>query len=46
MPKFTLTVNKKQYTVEAESDMPLLWVLRDLLDLTGEIPHCSRGGCH
>lgn len=30
-----LTVSGRVVEVEAEQDMPLLWVLRDLLDLTG-----------
>jgi len=32
MPPYQLTINNKVYTVEAEADMPLLWVLRDALD--------------
>ena len=31
----TLKVNDKSYQVDASPDMPLLWVLRDLLGLTG-----------
>lgn len=45
MPRFNLTVNNKQYTVEAEADMPLLWVLRDLLDLTGTKYGCGVASC-
>ena len=45
MSTFTLTVNNKQYTVEAEADMPLLWVLRDLLDLTGTKYGCGEASC-
>ena len=30
-----LTINEKTYEVDAEPDMPLLWVLRDLLGLRG-----------
>ncbi len=45
MPSFTLNVNNKQYTVEAEADMPLLWVLRDLLDLTGTKYGCGVASC-
>ncbi len=45
MPSFNLTVNNKQYTVEAESDMPLLWVLRDMLDLTGTKYGCGVASC-
>lgn len=45
MPSFTLNVNNQQYTVDAESDMPLLWVLRDLLDLTGTKYGCGVASC-
>ena len=30
-----LTVNSKKYEVDVDSDTPLLWVLRDTLNLTG-----------
>ena len=48
MPNFSLNINNKQYSVDAEADMPLLWVLRDLLDLTGTKYGCgvaSSGAC-
>lgn len=45
MPSYLLSVNNKQYTVEAEADMPLLWVLRDLLDLTGTKYGCGVASC-
>lgn len=45
MPKFNLNINNKPYTVEAEADMPLLWVLRDLLDLTGTKYGCGVASC-
>ena len=45
MPTYSLNVNGKQYTVEAEADMPLLWVLRDLLDLTGTKYGCGVASC-
>ena len=43
-----LTVNSKKYEVDVDSDTPLLWVLRDTLNLTGTkygcgIQHC--GSC-
>src|SRR5262249_50680481 len=31
----TLEINGKSHTVDASPDMPLLWVLRDLLGMTG-----------
>lgn len=41
----TLTVNGEARTVDAEADMPLLWVLRDLLTLTGTKYGCGVGQC-
>ena len=35
MSSFGINVNGKNYAVEADGQMPLLWVLRDLLGLTG-----------
>src|SRR4030095_11482918 len=40
-----LDVNNKKMTVEAEAGMPLLWVLRDILDLTGTKYGCGIGMC-
>jgi isoquinoline 1-oxidoreductase alpha subunit len=40
-----LTVNGKTMPVEAESDMPLLWVLRDILGLTGTKFGCGVAAC-
>ena len=45
MPSFKLTVNNTAYTVDAEADMPLLWVLRDLLNLTGTKYGCGVASC-
>ena len=45
MPSFDLQINGQAYTVEAETDMPLLWVLRDLLGLTGTKFSCGMGLC-
>jgi aerobic-type carbon monoxide dehydrogenase small subunit (CoxS/CutS family) len=45
MPSFDLEVNGQAYTVEAEAQMPLLWVLRDLLGLTGTKFSCGMGLC-
>lgn len=45
MSSFSLNINNKQYSVEAEADMPLLWVLRDLLDLTGTKYGCGVASC-
>jgi isoquinoline 1-oxidoreductase subunit alpha len=45
MASFTLLVNGQNYTVEADRQMPLLWVLRDLLGLTGTKFSCGAGLC-
>src|SRR5262245_66134077 len=45
MAVFDLQVNNQTYTVEAEEAMPLLWVLRDLLGLTGTKFSCGAGLC-
>jgi isoquinoline 1-oxidoreductase alpha subunit len=45
MPSFDLEINGEPYTVQAEAQMPLLWVLRDLLGLTGTKFSCGVGLC-
>jgi isoquinoline 1-oxidoreductase alpha subunit len=45
MPSFSLNINNTIHKVEAESDMPLLWVLRDLLNLTGTKYGCGVASC-
>ena len=45
MPAYNLTVNKKRYTVDVDSDTPLMWVLRDNLGLTGTKYGCGLGEC-
>lgn len=40
-----LTVNKKSYEVDAPPDMPLLWVIRDKLRLTGTKYGCGAAQC-
>lgn len=45
MPVFDLQINQKAYNVEADAAMPLLWVLRDLLGLTGTKFSCGAGLC-
>ncbi|HAO55997.1 MAG: (2Fe-2S)-binding protein [Pseudomonadales bacterium] len=41
----TISVNGKIHEVEAEDDTPLLWVLRDHLDMTGTKFGCGKGLC-
>jgi len=45
MTTFTLNLNGAQVSVEAGDDTPLLWVLRDLLGLTGTKYACGQGLC-
>ena len=45
MPSYTLLVNGRRRTVDAAADTPLLWVLRDHLDLTGTKYGCGAGLC-
>ena len=40
-----LIINKKYYQVDVSQDMPLLWVLRDTLGLTGTKFGCGSGYC-
>jgi aerobic-type carbon monoxide dehydrogenase small subunit (CoxS/CutS family) len=41
----SLKVNGKVYQVDVEPDMPLLWVIRDYLKLTGTKYGCGMGIC-
>lgn len=45
MPAYQINVNGESRTVDAPEDMPLLWVLRDLLDLTGTKYGCGIAQC-
>lgn len=45
MPTFNLKINNKTYTVEADMDTPVLWVLRDQLNLVGTKYGCGIGQC-
>jgi aerobic-type carbon monoxide dehydrogenase small subunit (CoxS/CutS family) len=45
MPKFSLGVNGKSIVADAESDEPLLWVLREQLGLTGTKFGCGIAAC-
>lgn len=45
MSETTLTVNGKRSVVAADPRTPLLWVLRDHLDLTGTKYGCGIGQC-
>jgi isoquinoline 1-oxidoreductase alpha subunit len=45
MARFALEINGRNQTVDAEPEMPLLWVLRDLLNMTGTKYGCGIGLC-
>jgi isoquinoline 1-oxidoreductase alpha subunit len=45
MPTYTFTLNGATTTVTAGADEPLLWVLRDLLGVTGPKYGCGVGVC-
>jgi isoquinoline 1-oxidoreductase alpha subunit len=45
MAHFVLEVNGRERTVDAEPAMPLLWALRDLLNMTGTKYGCGIGMC-
>jgi len=40
-----LTINEEEYTVDVEPDVPLLWVIREHLKLTGTKFGCGMGLC-
>ena len=42
---FQLDINRKPRTVDVAGDTPLLWVLRDTLDLKGAKYGCGIGAC-
>jgi isoquinoline 1-oxidoreductase alpha subunit len=42
---YKLTVNGRSTTVDVPADMPLLWVLRDVLNLKGTKFGCGIGQC-
>ena len=41
----TLTINGEQKSFDAPADMPLLWVLRDIIGLTGTKYGCGIAQC-
>jgi isoquinoline 1-oxidoreductase alpha subunit len=45
MSKFTLQVNGRSHEVDVAPETPLLWVLRDQLDLVGTKFGCGIGQC-
>lgn len=45
MPTYQLNINGKIHSVDAEADNPLLWVLRDQLNLVGTKYGCGIAQC-
>lgn len=45
MPNYSITVNGKAHTVDVAADTPLLWVLRDQLNLLGTKYGCGIALC-
>ncbi|WP_109852831.1 (2Fe-2S)-binding protein [Aquimarina sp. AU58] len=45
MPVYNLKINGQSHSVEADQDTPLLWVLRDHLDMVGTKFGCGIGQC-
>jgi isoquinoline 1-oxidoreductase subunit alpha len=41
----TLDINNKTYNVDVDPDMPLLWVLRDVINLVGTKYGCGVAQC-
>ena len=45
MTAYTLNINGQAHPVDVPADMPLLWVLRDVLGMTGTKFGCGIGQC-
>jgi len=45
MPTYNVKINGELHSVEADSDTPLLWVLRDHIDLVGTKFGCGIAQC-
>jgi len=45
MPNIVLHINERDYEIEVAGDVPLLWALRDKLNLTGTKYSCGIGIC-
>lgn len=43
--QYALTINGKNHSVDVDEDTPLLWVLRDSVDLKGTKFGCGAGLC-
>lgn len=45
MAKYSIQVNGKEHEINVLEDMPLLWVLRDIIGMTGTKFGCGKGLC-
>jgi isoquinoline 1-oxidoreductase subunit alpha len=45
MPKYSISVNGKMMSVEADADTPVLWILRDHLNILGPKFGCGVAQC-
>jgi isoquinoline 1-oxidoreductase alpha subunit len=45
MPVYDLIINEKSYAVDVPADTPLIWVIRDVIGLTGTKYGCGVGSC-
>ena len=45
MRSYKLKVNNQEYSIDVDFDMPLLWVLRDFINLKGTKFGCGIGQC-
>lgn len=45
MAAFSLTINNKKHEVDVDPQMPLLWVIRDVIGLTGTKYGCGIAQC-
>lgn len=45
MPKLPLKINNRSIDIEVDGSTPLLWVLRDNLNMTGTKYGCGKGLC-
>ncbi len=45
MPAYTLMVNGEEHTVDAPAEMPLLYIIREILGITGPKYGCGVGVC-
>ena len=45
MTQFTININGESKKVKVDEDTPLLWIIRDELELTGTKFGCGKGLC-